>query len=342
MIHPAPHAAAPPLARYRSQRPVYCMIFLTRRCNLDCGYCHMAHTGVPDPEREDLARGVALFMRSLDNVCFHLFGGEPLLRFDLIRWLIDHVATTYPDREVKYLITTNGLLLKPPIVDWLVAHDVELMLSLDGTYESQAAWRTSVGGDNARAYDVVVDHIRALTARGVPHFVNMCVTPDSAHAMVDNVGHIKALGAGRLQIAYELGGMWRAPDRARFLAGLRASIEAHHEEGVFDIMNAPDAEPVLGNMTFVLDTNGDVYRGCSIVLEHHMPTFNRSTFCGRVDDLDHLAPFMRSRLAQVDAFLRYTRRDPRDYEILHTNYHLGYQVRRMLTRMGHRCWGEAP
>lgn len=345
----APHeheiaiGAAPgrePAPRTRSAKPTYCLVFLTRRCNLDCGYCHMVHNGRPDPEREMLQKGVDLFMRSADNICFHLFGGEPLLRFDLVKWMVDYVATAYPGRQVQYLITTNGLLLKPHIIDWLVEHDVEIMLSLDGTYDSQGTWRVSVGGDNLRAYEVTCDHIASLTARGVPHFLNMCVTPGNADRMVENVRHMRGLGVKRVQLAYELGGMWDAPARAAYLTGLRAVIEELHVDGEFEILNAPDAEPVLGNMTFALDTNGDLYRGCAIVLEQHMPTFNASTFCGHLDEIDSVQPFIRSRFAQVTGFLKYTRQDPHDWPILRSNYHIGYQVKKLLTEMGHRAWGE--
>ena len=345
----APHeheiaiGAAPgrePAPRTRSAKPTYCLVFLTRRCNLDCGYCHMVHDGRPDPEREMLQKGVDLFMRSADNICFHLFGGEPLLRFDLVKWMVDYVATAYPDRQVQYLITTNGLLLKPHIIDWLVEHDVEIMLSLDGTYDSQGTWRVSVGGDNRRAYDATCAHIKTFTARGVSHFLNMCVSPENADRMVENVRHVQSLGVARVQLAYELGGMWDAPARAAYLRGLRAVIEELHDEGRFEIMNSPDAEPVLGNMTFALDTNGDLYRGCAIVLEQHMPTFNDSTFCGRLDAIDAIEPYIRSRFAQVTGFLRYTRQNPHDWKILRSNYHLGYQVKKLLNAMGHRAWGE--
>ncbi|TNF34717.1 MAG: radical SAM protein [Deltaproteobacteria bacterium] len=324
----------------RSAKPTYCLVFLTRRCNLDCGYCHMAHSGRPDPEKETLERGVDLFMRSADNVCFHLFGGEPLLRFDLVKHLVDYVARTYPGRPVQYLITTNGLLLKPHIIDWLVAHDVEIMLSLDGTYDSQGHWRVLVDGNNARAYEVTCQHIETLTARGVPHFLNMCVSPENADRMVENVRHMRTLGVKRVQLAYELGGMWDAPARAAYLAGLRRVIEELHEDGAFEIMNSPDAEPVLGNMTFALDTNGDLYRGCAIVLEQHMPTFNDSTFCGRLDEVESVQPFIRSKFEQTTGFLKYTRKNPHDWKILRSNYHLGYQVKKLLTKMGHRAWGD--
>ncbi len=331
-----------PVPRHASRQPVYCMLMLTRRCNLDCGYCHMAHEGWADPERDALARAGDLFMRSADNICFHLCGGEPLLRFDLVRWLLDHVAETYPTRQVQWLITSNGLLLKPPVVDWLVGRGVEIMLSLDGTYASQAEWRRVVGGDNRRAYDVVCDHVAALTARGVPHFLNMAVSPANVDRMDDNVRHIASLGVRRVQLAYELGALWDAPASDAFLAGLRRVIAAHHEEGRFEIMNAPDAEPVLGNMTFAVDTNGDLYRGCAMVLETHMPTFNDATRCGHVDALGSVVPLIRTRFEQVTDFLRYTRRDPHDWAILTSNYRLGYRVKRLLTRMGHRCWGSPP
>ncbi len=115
-------------------------LVLTHQCNLRCTYCYEKHK---DNATMPLALAKELVDRELtmddgiDFVEFSLFGGEPLLEFDLIVDLIEYTAArTYPKNYI-FFITTNGVLLDDERKAWLRAHTdvLQMGLSLDGTKE---------------------------------------------------------------------------------------------------------------------------------------------------------------------------------------------------------------
>jgi sulfatase maturation enzyme AslB (radical SAM superfamily) len=320
--------------RMAEDKSLYCMLFLTRRCNIDCSYCHMQHDGYEDISRERLQRAADLFMRADPNVCLHLFGGEPLLRFDHIEWLIGYVAEKNPEHNgVRFMITTNGLLLRDRYLDFLLEHEVEIMLSLDGSFDSQKDWRKTIGGDAKRVYDRILENLGELNRRGAQYFVNMVVSPSNVERMEENVLHFKRLGVRRLQVTYELGAHWCEPYRSRYVKSFRHVIERYDRTDGFRLQHGPSSEPVLGIMTFIVDVNGDMYRGCAVVLEKTMPRFNEVVSIPHLDTHRDLHHYVRTREEQVRDFLRRTRVAENDYMLLKSNMHLGYLLRREMFEM---------
>jgi sulfatase maturation enzyme AslB (radical SAM superfamily) len=318
-------------------KSLYCMLFLTRRCNIDCSYCHMEHHGYEDISRERLTRAIDLFTDADPNVCLHLFGGEPLLRFDHIEWIVDYVAKKNPERQgVKFMITTNGLLLRGRYLDFLLENRVEIMLSLDGTFDSQKDWRRTIGGDARKTYDRILENIAELNRRGAQYFVNMVVSPSNVEQMAENVLHFKNIGVRRLQVTYELGAHWCEPYRSAYVKNFRYVIEKYNRVDGFRLQYGPGSEPVLGNMTFIVDVNGDMYRGCAVVLEKTMPRFNEVVSMPNLDAHHDLHGYVRTREEQVRDFLRRTRVADNDYKLLKSNMHLGYLLRREMFAMQER------
>ena len=63
------------------------------------------------------------------------FGGEPFLKFDLIKAIVTYVSQTYPQKLLLFTATTNGTLVHGEIKEWLIQHSKIFVcaLSLDGT-----------------------------------------------------------------------------------------------------------------------------------------------------------------------------------------------------------------
>jgi radical SAM protein with 4Fe4S-binding SPASM domain len=78
-------------------------------------------------------------LKEEDGVRFNLFGGEPLLRFDLIKELCQWVWKTIDDVKCEMVITTNGTLLDDDKKQWLAAHKdrIHLIMSVDGKDDVQ-------------------------------------------------------------------------------------------------------------------------------------------------------------------------------------------------------------
>ena len=86
-----------------------------------------------------------LFSSPHQQLELRYFGGEPLLEWSLIQRSIlrtqnflDH-SQRCQDRNLRYMITTNGFALTEEKIKWLSAYPVTLQLSLDGLPEAHNA-----------------------------------------------------------------------------------------------------------------------------------------------------------------------------------------------------------
>lgn len=154
---------------------------LTAKCNLRCKYCvysdhYPVRRGFSDAtmDAETAWRGVELFMEQHERVrernpsacpIIGFYGGEPLLRFDVIRETLERFWATYGARcsDPLLTITTNGLLLDDAIGDFLVDNGFSIIVSLDGDKAHHD--RNRVRADGQGSFDTVIANLRAFRKR---------------------------------------------------------------------------------------------------------------------------------------------------------------------------------
>ena len=122
-----------------------CFVMLTYRCNLNCIYCYQKYKTSQNMTLETaksvVSREVQLARESnnKDGISFVLFGGEPLLQFNLIKELCAWIWETITDVKIDIFITTNGTLLDDEKKEWFKAHKekINLIMSVDGRNDVQ-------------------------------------------------------------------------------------------------------------------------------------------------------------------------------------------------------------
>jgi uncharacterized protein len=120
---------------------------LTHKCNLSCRYCYAGRATKPDMSAAtarkcvDFALGNVPAGKRLD---LGLFGGEPLLCFDLVREITAYAYEKAAEAKIplRISITTNGTLVTPAVVDFAADRRVDLSFSLDGPAELHDRNRT--------------------------------------------------------------------------------------------------------------------------------------------------------------------------------------------------------
>jgi sulfatase maturation enzyme AslB (radical SAM superfamily) len=218
-------------------------------------------------------------------------------------------------------------------------NNINIMLSLDGSSESQAPFR-GPNNNPQSVYRRIVENVKRLNERKIPYFANAVVSPSNVDKMEENLLALKDLGITTMQFGYELGALWERENRNKYVENLLYCIDKYHtvpsgDDPGFQIQNTPSSEPMLGNPFFACDVDGRLYQGCAVVLEKTLPTFNETAKIGHVHDYQTLEGVQKDRLAQVKHFLDGTRKSPEEYRRLHSNMHLGYQVRTALHAKRH-------
>lgn len=179
---PAGRTAHPPL-RLRTL-----VLLLTTSCNLACRYCYedreegcasagdgrggpgaAAGGGTPrEMSLESLRGGVAYLLEHAGagrKVSVTFFGGEPLLRFPLIRSAVGEARRMATERgkEISFSITTNGTLLTRETAGFLKENGISVCLSIDGPREIHDRNRPYASGrgsyeDVARGIELLMEN----------------------------------------------------------------------------------------------------------------------------------------------------------------------------------------
>jgi len=78
-----------------------------------------------------------LLAHSMDQSTINLgfYGGEPLLNFPLVQRAIEYIKKMGEGREITFALTTNGTIMNDEIVQFLLANNVDILLSFDGPSE---------------------------------------------------------------------------------------------------------------------------------------------------------------------------------------------------------------
>ncbi len=115
---------------------------LTEKCNMACTYCCYGNLYKKVFKRKkERKESILLYLKTLiglrnqynikSDLRLTFYGGEPLLRFDIIKECVELTNLLLPDVTVTFGMTTNGVLLHL-YLDYLVEHDFFIVISIDG------------------------------------------------------------------------------------------------------------------------------------------------------------------------------------------------------------------
>lgn len=142
---------------------------LTNSCNLNCVYCQ-AQSETSSKKglmtKEVAKKGVDIALQSpATSINIEFQGGEPLLNFDVIKYIIEYSDSVSTDKVISYNLVSNLSLLTEEIADYLSEHNVQVSVSLDGPNFVHDRNRPFRGGEGS--YDSAVRGINMLRSRGI-------------------------------------------------------------------------------------------------------------------------------------------------------------------------------
>jgi uncharacterized protein len=156
---------------------MYYLLYLTERCNLACAYCDSVKS------RERFTQEIAYpidalidFLARDPEVALQFYGGEPLLRTDLMQTVIERA------RPKRVVVQTNGLLLDRIAPELLAMIDL-ISVSLDGPPD------VTDRGRGEGVYAKAVAQAQALRTRGFKGRVDVRMTLSPGMRVYEAVHH---------------------------------------------------------------------------------------------------------------------------------------------------------
>lgn len=151
---------------------------VTTKCNLRCLYCCYSGSyrntrthGLHSMPNKDIKPVIEFIKRHAKNtpIIISFYGGESLLEFNLLKEFVRQAKDEWHN-DVRFEVSTNGTLLSPRVVDWLITNDVTLFLSLDGTERVQNRQRATASG--LGSFKQVIEALQYIKSISFDYFQN--------------------------------------------------------------------------------------------------------------------------------------------------------------------------
>jgi len=180
-------------------------IILTQICNLNCIYC--GNTPDPSIEPVDITYKIKDLKNFLDNdpdAVIAFYGGEPLLRMELMKRIMDEVKAR------RYILQTNGLLLKNLETKYLKRFDT-ILVSIDGREEVNDFYR------GKGTYRRVIENVRDIKERGFRGDLIARMAVSERTDIFEDVRHLLNVGDPWFDhVHWQLDVMWDHPPYQRY------------------------------------------------------------------------------------------------------------------------------
>lgn len=120
---------------------------LTQECTLRCDYCIYSgnYGDAAFRTHQNIYMSKETIKKSIDYFAEHnrlnpdghisLYGGEPLIHFDLVKYAVEYARIRCGTKPISFSISTNGTTLRSDILSWIDANDeISLTITVNGSY----------------------------------------------------------------------------------------------------------------------------------------------------------------------------------------------------------------
>jgi len=224
---------------------------ITYKCNLRCTYCPIKKNN------SSISNGVIKdSFKLLDNKInkVRFFGGEPLLEYEKLKYLVAKIRQAPP--EIKFFLTTNGILLDKKKINWIKKNKIKLTISLDGNEFTQLKNRKGLN-----SYKKISGLLKNLPKETI---FNLVIAPNTAKYFYYNFRYlIEQIGVNRFNILPAYYNNWSAVEfkilEKEFLLVLNY-IESNSLKDKIFLKNLENfSDLTFFNQALVIDCDGQIY-----------------------------------------------------------------------------------
>jgi len=201
-------------------------LFVEHQCNLRCTYCYTGEKFTRPMDSNTMRRAVDLALKlPTPHLDISFFGGEPLLRRDLVRETVDyaeHAVRNLDGRKptLRFLMNTNATLLDNDDIELMAPpRSWTVFVSLDGPRDVHDRHRIHASGKGS--FDDVIAGIDKLRARRIPFQLVAVVNTATAPHLGETVATLAPLGATKVTLAPNFRDDWTEES----IRGLRSGLQ---------------------------------------------------------------------------------------------------------------------
>jgi len=220
-------------------------LILTRRCNLKCRYCFISQAFKEEERKammtpEIIKKGIDLWAKhvarnSMKNIDYSIifYGGEPLVNLPTFRIGLEYIQKLQnrgklPQKNLKKIIITNGILVNKKIARLFKKHSVEVTVSIDGPVEVHDICRIDKAGRGT--FKKVQKAMKVLRSEGISLYASTTITPY-------NIGIVKEIPNLFAEMGIKGFGLNKLVGKTLFLLEPEIDLENYNKQASQEIIN---------------------------------------------------------------------------------------------------------
>jgi len=176
------------------------VVYITHKCNLDCRYCYVqkGHKTMG----WETAKKTVDFLGSLDykRRVISLFGGEPLVKWKLVKKIVGYVEKS--GNFTGVFLCTNGTLFDEEKIKYFVKHGMTPQISIDGIAVAHDANRRDKL--NRGSFFLLDKNLRLLGMKYINKLRNLhlrlTISPQSIPYLFETIQYILSVDLIKAQI----------------------------------------------------------------------------------------------------------------------------------------------
>ena len=184
-------------------------LHITSGCSMRCGYCYSPPGQRRDMTFSTIKKAIRLSTTlNSRNTGIIFFGGEPLLRKDLIFKTIA-LSRDYEKKlgcSYHFKVTTNGLLLDEPFLQYAVRERLQVALSIDGVPLAHDRFRRTT--DNKGTFETIEAKINSLLYYRPYAYALMTICPETLEYYCQSVEYLIDKGFRYIIASLNYAGQW--------------------------------------------------------------------------------------------------------------------------------------
>ena len=187
------------------------VIYLTDNCNLSCNYCYQ------NKEKKDIKFE---YIKSLIDYeitqknkysIINFYGGEPLLKKDLIKATINYIKSAKTKTKFYYGITTNGTLLDDDFIKYMKKNNfVNIGYSFDGMKRTHDLNRLTI--DGKETFDIVFNNSKKIINKFPRVVATLVICKNTLKNLAENVEFLYKIGFKHINLLFDYFQNWTDKD----------------------------------------------------------------------------------------------------------------------------------
>jgi len=271
------------------------VVSLTHSCQLRCRYCRVRKFKGEMTENVLFKAIDLLFTSFKKDLQLQFFGGEPLLKYNLIKRGIKYanVLNKKYKKNLTYILTTNGIALSKEKLSYFK----KLNFLLEFSFDCKTQLKNRPSKDGTDYYPLIFKNLKWMTKLNIHYCVISVVTPDTVSSTFSNFKYLINLGIRKIQINYSLGVFWNKSKIKCLISEIDRIVKFIEKNKFLGIefinYNGNRREPVALNAELIVDYDGIIYLEAGLSLEQNFLKMKNDFFIAdskKVTDINTYSP----------------------------------------------------